>query len=133
MSANTAPIFPVAPLIGIATLTSPTAITSRANITGTTGLVQLTPTSTNGKRVDRIHMHSKGNSSAGSLFIWIYNGTTSYLYDEILVTAITASTTVASFDTFNNYTTLVLQPTYQVYISISVTQDANIFAFGGDY
>lgn len=33
---------------GIATLTSPTAITSRANITGTTGLVSLKPVTSNG-------------------------------------------------------------------------------------
>ncbi len=133
MAANTIPIFPIAPLVGVATLTSPTAVTSRANITGTTNLTQLTPTSTNGKRIDRVHMHSKGNSSAGSLFIWIYNGTTSYLFDEILISAVTASTTVASFDSFNNYTTLVLQPTYQLYVSVSVSQDCNVFAFGGDY
>lgn len=133
MAANTVPIFPNSPLIGIATLTTPTAVTSRANITGTTNLTQLTPQSTNGKRVDRIQIHAKGNSSAASLFIWIYNQTTSYLMDEILISAITASNTVAAFDSYNAYTNLVLPATYQLYVSVTVQQDLNVFAYGGDY
>src|SRR5574343_121719 len=133
MAANTSPIFPLTPIIGIATLTTPTAVTSRSNIAGTTNLTQLTATSTDGARVDRIHMHSKGNSSAGSLFIWIYDGTTSHLFDEILISAVTASNTVASFDSFNNYTTLVLPATYKLYVSVTVQQDCNVFACGGTY
>jgi hypothetical protein len=133
MPANFKPIFPVSPVVGIATLTSPTAITSRANITGVTGLTSLTPTSTNGKRIDLIELTSKGTSSAGSLFVWMYDGTTSYLMDEILISAITPSTTVAAFTTSVAYTTLVIPPTYRLYISVTVAQDLNVFAFGGDY
>lgn len=133
MPANTSPIFPVSPVVGIATLTSPTAVTSRANVTGVTGLTSLTPTSTNGKRIDKIEVTSKGTSSAGSLFVWLYDGTTSYLMDEILISAITPSTTVAAFTTSVSYSSLVLPPTYRLYISVSVAQDLNVFAFGGDY
>ena len=127
------PVFTQSPVVGIATLTSPTAITSRANITGTTGLTQLTPTSTNGKRVDAITVKGKGTSVAGIVFVWIYNGTTSYIFDEIDVTAITGSTTLDSFTLTKSYTTLVLPPTYQLFISISTVQDVNVFAFGGDF
>lgn len=138
MAANTVSITPVAPVIGIATLVTPTALTTRTNITGTTGLTQLTPTTTNGKKVPLITVQSTGNSSAGSLFIWLYNGTTSYLMDEILITAITASTTVAAFTTYRDYTTywnssIVLPPTYQLYVSITVQQNMTILAHGGDY
>jgi hypothetical protein len=133
MSANIQPVFPVAPVIGIATLTSATAITSRANITGTTGLVQLTPTSTNGKRIDAITVKGKGTTVASNVHIWMYNGTTSFLFDEFDVTAITAANTTDSFTLTKLYSNLVLPPTYQLYVSETVQTDVNVFAFGGDY
>ena len=135
MSANTTPIFPLSPVIGIATLTAATAITSRANITGTTGLVQLTPTSTNGKRIDGIRVKGKGTTVASNLFIWLYNGTTSFLFDEIDIPAITAANTTDSYTVSKVYsdTDLVLPPTYQLYVSETVQTDLNIFAHSGDY
>lgn len=133
MPANTAPIFPLSPIVGIATLTTATAVTSRANITGTAGLVKLTDTSTNGTRVDAITVTGKATTVASIVGIWIYNGTTSFLFDEILVTVVTASTTVAAFNSTKIYSNLVLPPTYQIYISETVQTDLNIVAFGGQY
>ena len=133
MAANAQPIFPNSPVIGIATLTSATALTSRANVTGTTGLTQLTPTSTNGKRVDSITVKGKATTVASNVFIWMYNGTTSFLFDEFDVTAVTAANTTDSFTLTRTYTNLVIPPTYQLYVSETVQTDVNVFAFGGDY
>jgi len=136
MAANTSPIFPLSPIVGIATLTSATAITSRANITGTTGLVQLTATSTNGTKIDSITVTAKGTTVANIIDIWIYNGTTSYLYYEIPVTAITPTTTVSAFTTTVSFSNLVLPATYQLYISEQVgttSADLNVIAYGGQY
>lgn len=133
MAANVSPIFPETPVIGIATLTSATAITSRANITGTTGLVQLTPTSTDGKRIDSIRVKGKGTTVASILSIWLYNGTTSFLYDEIVIDAVTASNTAISDLGSRTYSDLALPPTYQLYVSQTVQTDVNVFANGGDY
>lgn len=133
MAANTSPIFPLTPIVGIATLTSATAITSRANITGTTGLVQLTATSTNGTRVDAITITGKGTTVASIVDIWMYNGTTSFLYAEITVAAVTASTSVAATTSTTTFANLTLPPTYQLYISQQVATDVNVIAFGGQY
>ena len=139
MAANTSPIFPLTPVIGIATLVSPTAITTRTNITGTTGLTQLTPTSSFGKKVPLITIQSTQTTSvAGLLSIWMYNGTTSYLIDEIPITAVTASTTSVGFSVQRDYSTLwnssiTLPPTYQLYVSVTVQQNLTILAHGGDY
>ncbi len=133
MAANVSPIFPETPVIGIATLTSATAITSRANITGTTGLVQLTPVSTDGKRIDSIRVKGKGTTVASILSIWLYNGTTSFLYDEIVIDAVTASNTAISDLGSRTYSDLALPPTYQLYVSQTVQTDVNVFANGGDY
>lgn len=127
------PIFAQTPIIGIASLVTPTAITSRANITGTTGLTQLTATSTNGTRVDRILVKASATSVATNVFVWIYNGTTSYLFDEIDVVAVTAANTTDSVLVSKDYTYLNLPPTYQLYVSVSVQQNLNIFALGGQY
>lgn len=133
MAANISPIFPNVPTIGIATLTSPTPITVRTNITGTTGLTQLTATSTNGKRVDKIRVMAKATTTAGILSIWEYNGTTSHLIYEIAITAVTPSTTVPAFYTYVDFTDMVLPPTHQLYVSVTVANDLTVFAHGGDY
>lgn len=138
MPINIAPIFPVAPVIGIATLVTPTALTTRTNITGTTGLTQLTTTSTNGTKVPLLTIQSTGTSVAGLLSIWLYNGTTSYLIDEIPITAVTPSTTAVGFSVQRDYSSLwnssiVLPPTYQLYVSVTVQQNLTVLAHGGDY
>ena len=133
MPAATSPIFPSAPIVGIASLVSASAITSRAPITGTTGLVQLTATSTNGTRVDTITVKAQGNSTAGLLDVWVYNGTTAYLYDEITIATVTANTTTASNVATNTYSTLTLPPTYQLYVSQTVSSNVSVMAFGGTY
>lgn len=133
MPASTSPIFPNVPIIGIASLANATAVTSRAPITGTTGLTQLTTTSTNGTRIDAITVKASANSTAGLLDVWIYNGTTSYLYDEIPYATVTANTTTASNVATNTYNTLVLPPTYQLFVSQQVTSNCSVFAFGGQY
>lgn len=136
MPANLAPIFPIAPVIGVASLVSPTALITRTSITGTTGLISLLGAGTNGTRVDKITVHYKDTtalSTAGAVWVWIYNGTTAHLFAEILVTAITGSTTVSSFDLSTSFANLVLPTTYSLYVSSTIDQDFNVFAFGGDY
>lgn len=133
MAANTFPIFPVAPVVGIATLTSAVAVTTLTNIPGTTGLVQLTPVSTNGKRIDAITVKAKATTVASKVAIWIYNGTTSFIFDEISISVVALSTTVESFSETVLYNNLILPSTYQLYISESVSTDVNVIAFGGDY
>jgi len=133
MAANTSPIFPGAPVVGIGTLVSATPVTSGANITGTTGLTQLTATSTNGLRVDNITVRAQGTSVASTVYIWVYNGTTSYLLDMIDIPAVTSTTVVDSAYVSRGYTNLTLPPTYQVYVSQTVATNVNVFAFGGTY
>ena len=135
MTTTATPIFSQTPLVGKATLTSPTAITSRANITGTTGLVQLTPTSVNGKRMDWLRVIGKGTSLAGLLFVWLYDGTTATLIDEIALSAVTGSTTTAAVKVDTSYANagFNVPPSYQLFVSVTVAQDLNAYAFGGDY
>jgi len=113
---------------GIATLTSPSAITSRANITGTTGLVQLKGTTTNGTKCYEIRYKGKATTVAAQLFIWRYNGTTSFLEKEITINAVTASTTVASDSGATTFDNLALISTESLWVSVTVANDLNVFA-----
>lgn len=136
MPANLAPIFPLVPVIGVASLVSPTALTARTSITGTTGLTNLLNAGANGTRVDKITVHHKDStalSTAGAVWVWLYTGVTSHLLAEILVAAVTGSATVSSFDISTSFANLVLPSTHSLYVSSTIDQDFNVFAFGGDY
>lgn len=133
MPANTSPIFPAAPVVGIASLVSATPVTSYANITGTTGLIQLTATSAEGTRVDNIVVKAQGTTVSSTVSIWINDGTTSRIFDEIDVPALVASTTVDSFVLSRGYTNLTLPPTFRLFVSQTVATNVNVFAFGGTY
>jgi hypothetical protein len=139
MAANQKPIFPKSAVIGVADLSGATALTSRAKIVGTTGLTQLTPVSAEGKRVDEIRV--KGcNTVAGvsaRVFIWLYDGTNSYLFDELTLTGVTPDTVTDSAIASKTYSNLVLPATYKLYASVTVASGGNtnctVFALGGDY
>lgn len=133
MTANTQPIFPAAPIIGVASLTAAAAITTRTNIVGNAGLAVLTTVSTNGRRVDTIRIKAKATSVASNLFLWLFDGVNSYLIDEFDITAVTAANTTDSFALSRSYTDLVLPPTYQLFVSQTVQTDLNVFAMGGSY
>lgn len=107
--------------------------TSRANISGTGTNTALTATSTNGKRIDEIVVQLAATSAAAVVFIWYYDGTNQYLYDEIYIPAITASTTVPAARVSKKYTNLYIQPTHRLFASTTIAQNTNVGAFGGAY
>lgn len=131
MATTATPIFTQSPVIGIATVS--TALVAKTNIAGTTGLTSLCPVSVNGKRVDLIEVTATGTTASGLVGIWLYNGTTAFLLDELIIPVITGSTTVAAASITRNYSNFNIPSGYQVYASTSVSQTLNVFAFGGDY
>ena len=133
MAAGTSPIFPQVPIIGIASLVSNTAVTSRSVIVGTTGLTQLTANSTDGTRIDFIEVQGQGTTVATIINVWLNDGTNSYLVEEISLPAATANTTsVASSNTIS-FTKLTLPPTQRLFVSQQVSANVTVFAFGGTY
>lgn len=147
MSANTVPIFPLTPYAKQLSLAAVTACTTRAP-TATAGLaaaniLELTPVSTNGVRIDKITVRACSNSItaatvAQTVLIWLWDGTTAFVVDEIAVTAQTSSTTAAAFSVSSSYGNLVLPPTYKLFASTTVTTTASttalqVQAFGGEY
>jgi hypothetical protein len=107
------------------TTRAPTAVASLAGA----NIFQLVPTTTNGVRIDRIYVKGVSTSFvaatvAQTVTVWLVDGTTGWAFDEILISAVTPSTTVASFSIFQSYTGLVLPATWSMYVSTSITTTA---------
>lgn len=134
-------ITPQVPFVGFANLSAATGLTSRGPITGTTGLTSLSAASTNGRQVNSIIV--KGSSTAQTatvdqlVYVWQSDGTTSWLIDEIVISAKTPSTTTNSFQITTFYSGWVLPATHVVLVSTSITTTAATTALiaslrGGD-
>lgn len=73
--------------------------TANTNRNGTGAIVTVFTAGANGSRIDDISIDATGTVTAGVVRLFINDGTTSYLFQEILVTATTPSTTVAVWNT----------------------------------
>ena len=103
-------------------------------ITGTSGVGY------SGTKVTQIGGKYSNSNPAGLVYIYITDpsgsSASAYLYDEILFTATTPSTTAVSARVINTYTDLQLMPGQSIYVSSSInasTQSVNIWASGGDF
>ena len=147
MAVTATPIFAQAPYIKSTSLAAAAACTTRAP-TATASLaaaniVELTPVSTNGLRIDAIEVNACssaiGATTAAQLVgVWVWDGTTAYLIDEIIVSAQTPSTTAAAFTITKQYSNLVLPAAFKLFVSTTVTTTASTTAlqvtcFGGSY
>jgi len=134
MAANTAPIFTLTPVAGVAQIS--TANTNRDG-SGTLGTV-LTG-ATYGTRIHRITIKATVSTTAGMvrLFIGDDAGTPNiYLWREIPVTAITVSATAAGFSyilSLQGEAALILPAGYTLRASTHNAETFNVVAEGGTY
>lgn len=148
MPVTATPIFAQAPYLTCTTLAAQTACITRgptatANLAAA-NIIEIVPTSTNGLRIDAIQVNACSTSFTSAtdgniVGIWVWDGTTAYLFTEILVTAVTPSTTVAGFTTTLTFANpLVLPATFKLFASVSVTTTAastalQVCVMGGSY
>lgn len=95
MPKNEQPIFPRAPVIGVALID-----TANPNLDGTGAIVDVVAGGADGTRIDSLRVKAIGTTTAGMvrLFLSTDNGVTYQLWREIPVAAITPSATVAAFE-----------------------------------
>lgn len=148
MAVTSTPIFAQTPYAKTLTLAANTACTTRAP-TATASLaganiIAFVPVSTNGLRIDSIQVNAVGTgittaNAANLVDIWLWDGTTAFMILEVAVTAVTPSTTAASFTTTYTFPApLVLPAAFALYASTTVTTTAagtalQVTAFGGAY
>lgn len=107
-----------------------TADTSR---TAPTNVGTLVTAAANGTRIDEITITAAGTSTANVIRIFLYNGTTYFLYEEVLVSAITPSTSLASFTTTLTFNSLVIPTNWSVRVTTNNSETYHVSAFGGDF
>ena len=109
-----------------------TANTNR-NGTGTIGTVFTGGSS--GSRIDDISIVATGTTTAGVVRLFINDGTTSYLWQEILVSAITPSTTVQVFSfTLLNQALILASSSWSLRASTNNSETFNILVTrAGDF
>jgi hypothetical protein len=71
--------------------------TANTNRNGTGTIATVFTAGTNGSRIDDIFIVAQGTTTANVVRLFVNDGTTSWLWQEIIVPAITPSTSVAVF------------------------------------
>lgn len=127
---NKYPLFGLTPNFGTAHAT-----TGNTNRDGTGTIYLLLTAGAGGSRVERISIKSQVTTTAGMARLFSYDGTNYRLLDEQLMTAITASGTVASFSGFFNPALfpMILKNGLFLYVSINNAEATDFVAHGEDY
>lgn len=125
---STTPQYAASPKTGIVAIS-----TANANRDGTGTLGTVFTAAANGSRIDRIIVTATGTTTAGTVRLYIHNGTTAYLYDEVSVDAITPSGTVSAFRYDNTNVNITIPTGYSLRASTANAETFNVIAMGGDY
>lgn len=144
MAANTTPIFPLTPNVGMNKVTTADATAAKNHDGSSSGAVLLFTAGVNGARVDEIQAMPLGTNVATALRIFINNGsdpttaTNNVLYKDVTAPANTISeeaglTPISILSGANS--ALVLPAGYKLYATVGTTIAAGlaITVIGGDY
>lgn len=71
--------------------------TADTSMTAPTQSVTVVTGATLGSKVEELTFIGTGTTLAGLINVFLYDGTTYHLYDQVAVTAVTSSTTAAAF------------------------------------
>lgn len=131
MSAN--PQFVANPRLGMVAIS--TANTSRDG-SGTIDTVLTAGSS--GSRIDAVTIKATGTTTAGTIRLFVHNGTTAFLLSEIPVIAITPAATSPAFEAVVSQANssafpLVIPAGYSLRASTEKAESFNIIAQGGDF
>jgi hypothetical protein len=126
---SSAPIFVGSPQVWQAALSA-----ANTNRDGTGTIVDLVTGGASGSRIDKVRVAASGSCSAGVIRLYLYDGTNTYLIKEILVQAITPSTSIAVWEGEWDADGLVLPTsTWKLRASTHNAEAFKIFAKGGNF
>jgi hypothetical protein len=108
--------------------------TANTNRNGTGTIVSVMTGATNGTRIDDIYIVATGTTTAGVVRLFISDGTNIRLWQEVLVPAITPSTTVAVFSAALLNQALILENGWSLQASTNNAETFNILVTrAGDF
>jgi hypothetical protein len=108
--------------------------TANTNRDGTGTIATIFSAGAQGSLIDLIRVVATGTTTAGVVRLFIHDGSNARLYEEILVTAITPSTTVSVFEAeFVPTKPLVLQTGYSLRASTNNAETFNVHVHASNY
>lgn len=128
----TAPAFAATPRCAVGQVA-----TANTNRDGTGTVATIFTAGASGSRIERVRIVAAVATTAGVVRLFIHDGTNFRLFDEVLVSAITPSTSVAVFEAdvdFSSASGVLLLPTgYSIRASTHNAETFNVFVIGGDF
>lgn len=132
MAVSATPVFTQTPKAYIAQVSA-----ANTNRDGTGTTVDVVSGGTNGTKIENIVITGTATSTAGMIRLYLNDGTNTRLWKEVVVTAITASASVACFtstiDLSFPSSQLVIPNGWKLKASTHNAETFNITAFGWDY
>jgi len=122
------PAFAVTPRCGAVNIATADASYTAPSAVGTllTGVAA-------GTRIAEIVAHCAATSAAAIVRVFLYDGTTYWLFDEIAIPAATGSATVKQSRVSTLYNNLILpSESWSVRVTTSVSQATHVTALGAD-
>lgn len=86
-----------------------------------------------GSRIDEVRVVGLATTAAGVINLYLLNSSTYYLFDQVLVSAVTSSGTAVAWQQARTYQNLVLASGWSLAATTMVTQSFKISAFGADF
>jgi len=124
----TSPVFAVTPRIGAVSVA-----TADSSYTAPTNVGTLITGASTGTRIAEIVVKLAATSAAAIVRVFLYDGTTYWLFDEVTVAAATGSSTVQQTRVSTTYNNLILpSASWSVRVTTSVAQTTHVTAFGAD-
>lgn len=122
------PAFAVTPRIGNVSIA-----TAEASYTAPTNVGTLITGASTGTRIAEIVVKLAATSAAAIVRVFLYDGTTYYMLDELTVQAATASATVQTARVSTSYNNLILpSASWSIRVTTSVAQATHVTALGAD-
>lgn len=126
MAAN--PVFAVTPRVGAVSIA-----TADSSYTAPTNVGTLITGASTGTRISEIVVKNAATSTAAIVRIFLYDGSTYWLFDEITIAAATGSATVQQTRVSTVYNNLILpSASWSVRVTTSVSQATHVTALGAD-
>lgn len=131
----TAAQYAATPKVGSALLT-----TADTSLTAPTTVGTVFTAGSSGSRIDYIDIQGVATTTASIVNLFIYDGTTYFLWQQVPVVAVTSSTTAVAFNATlssnsnANVMPLCIPTGYSLRATVTVTQSGiRVIAYGGDF
>lgn len=127
----TSPTFAATPNVGSGLIPA----TLDTSLTAPTNVTTIVTGGANGTKVEELIFQAVGTTVAGNVNVFLYDGSNYHLYDQVLLTATTSSTTAVAFRTNRQYANLVVPNTWTLKVTGTIAGNQSmvkVTGTGGD-